>query len=122
MRQHTNRWPNDKSPESLPPRRRARFGFRFGATGAKNPQCPRGRTFPARSFFRKISASTNCDTKQKKPELEDSYMLWTIFVILLVLWLLGAFIVPFGGSLIHILLVIAVIILIVNLVSGRRGV
>lgn len=49
-------------------------------------------------------------------------MLWTIFVILLVLWLLGAFIVPFGGSLIHILLVIAVIILIVNLVSGRRGV
>jgi hypothetical protein len=49
-------------------------------------------------------------------------MLWTIFVILLVLWLLGAFIVPFGGSLIHILLVIAVIILIINLVSGRRGV
>ncbi|MGI8431388.1 MAG: lmo0937 family membrane protein [Chthoniobacterales bacterium] len=49
-------------------------------------------------------------------------MLWTIFVILLVLWLLGAFIVPFGGSLIHILLVIAVIVLIVNLVSGRRGV
>ncbi len=49
-------------------------------------------------------------------------MLWTIFVILLVLWLLGAFIVPFGGSLIHILLVIAVIVLVVNLVSGRRGV
>ncbi len=49
-------------------------------------------------------------------------MLWTIFVILLVLWLLGAFIVPFGGSLIHILLVIAVIVLIINLVSGRRGI
>ena len=49
-------------------------------------------------------------------------MLWTIFVILLVLWLLGAFVVPFGGSLIHILLVIAVVVLIVNLVSGRRGV
>ena len=49
-------------------------------------------------------------------------MLWTIFVILLVLWLLGAFIVPFGGGLIHILLVIAVIVLIVNLVSGRRGI
>ena len=47
-------------------------------------------------------------------------MLWTIFVILLILWLLGGFIVPFGGNLIHILLVIAVIILIVNLVSGRR--
>ncbi len=48
-------------------------------------------------------------------------MLWTIFVILLVLWLLGAFIVPVGGSLIHILLVIAVVVLIINLVSGRRG-
>lgn len=49
-------------------------------------------------------------------------MLWTIFVILLVLWLLGAFVVPFGGSLIHILLVIAVVVLIINLVSGRRGI
>ena len=49
-------------------------------------------------------------------------MLWTIFVILLVLWLLGAFVVPVGGSLIHILLVIAVAVLIINLVSGRRSV
>lgn len=49
-------------------------------------------------------------------------MLWTIFVILLVLWLLGAFVMPFGGSLIHILLVIAVVVLIINLVSGRRGI
>jgi len=48
-------------------------------------------------------------------------MLWTIFVILLILWLLGAFIVPFGGNLIHAVLVIAVVILIINLVSGRRS-
>ena len=47
-------------------------------------------------------------------------MLWTIFVILLVLWLLG-FSFHIAGSLIHILLVIAVIVLIFNLVSGRRG-
>ncbi len=47
-------------------------------------------------------------------------MLWTIFVILLILWLLGGFVFPFGGQLIHILLVIAVVILIVNLISGRR--
>ena len=46
-------------------------------------------------------------------------MLWTIFVILLVLWLLG-FIGHFGGGLIHGLLVIAVIVLIINLVGGRR--
>lgn len=51
---------------------------------------------------------------------ERNLMLWTIFVILLVLWLLG-FIGHFGGALIHLLLVIAVIILIINLVGGRRS-
>ena len=46
-------------------------------------------------------------------------MLWTIFAVLLILWLLGwGFHV--AGSLIHILLVIAAIVLIVNLVTGRR--
>jgi hypothetical protein len=49
-------------------------------------------------------------------------MLWTIVVILLVLWLLGAFVVPVGGSLIHLLLVIAIVVLIINLVSGRRSI
>lgn len=49
-------------------------------------------------------------------------MLWTIIIILLVLWALG-----FGfagvavGSLIHILLVIALVVLIIQLISGRRG-
>ena len=47
--------------------------------------------------------------------------MWTIVVILVVLWLLG-FIGHFGGGLIHILIVLAVIILIYNLVTGRRGV
>jgi len=47
-------------------------------------------------------------------------MLWTICVILLILWLLGAFVVPFGGNLIHILLVIAVIVIIFNLIQGRK--
>jgi Family of unknown function (DUF5670) len=47
-------------------------------------------------------------------------MLWTIFVILLVLWLLG-FSLHIAGSLIHILLVIALIVLVINLVSGRRS-
>jgi hypothetical protein len=46
-------------------------------------------------------------------------MLWTIFVIILVLWLLG-FSMHIGGGLIHLLLVIAVIILVFNLISGRR--
>jgi len=47
-------------------------------------------------------------------------MLWTIFVILVILWLLG-FSFSFGGSLIHILLVIALIVLVYNLLTGRRG-
>ena len=47
-------------------------------------------------------------------------MLWTIFVIILVLWLLG-FSFHIAGGLIHLLLVIAVIILIFNLLAGRRS-
>lgn len=47
-------------------------------------------------------------------------MLWTIFVILVILWLLG-FTLHIGGGLIHILIVIAVVVLIFNLISGRRG-
>ena len=47
-------------------------------------------------------------------------MLWTILVILGVLWLLG-FSLHIGGSLIHILLVIALIILVLNLITGRRS-
>ncbi|MFZ3340503.1 MAG: lmo0937 family membrane protein [Terriglobales bacterium] len=48
-------------------------------------------------------------------------MLWTIFVILLVLWLLGLATSYTLGGLIHILLVLAVITLIFNLISGRRS-
>ncbi|HVE00369.1 MAG TPA: lmo0937 family membrane protein [Sphingomicrobium sp.] len=49
-------------------------------------------------------------------------MLITIAIILLVLWLLGAFAFHVGGSLIHILLVIGLIVLIWNFVAGRRAV
>jgi hypothetical protein len=45
-------------------------------------------------------------------------MLWTIFAILIVLWLLG-FIGHVAGGFIHILLVIAVIVLVIRLVTGR---
>jgi len=48
-------------------------------------------------------------------------MLWTIFLILLVLWVLG-FSFHIAGSLIHLLLVVALIVLVINLLSGRRGV
>ena len=48
-------------------------------------------------------------------------MLWTIFVILLVLWLLGLVSSYTLGGYIHILLVIALVVLIFNLLSGRRA-
>ncbi len=48
-------------------------------------------------------------------------MLWTLFVVILILWLLG-FSLSIGGSLIHLLLVVALVILVLNLVSGRRGI
>ncbi len=47
-------------------------------------------------------------------------MLWTICVVLLVLWALGFWVVPVGGSLIHLILVVAVVVLVVQLVTGRR--
>ncbi|MBC7656387.1 MAG: lmo0937 family membrane protein [Frankiaceae bacterium] len=46
-------------------------------------------------------------------------MLWTIVAILLILWLLG-FLTSVGGGLIHILLVIAVIVIVVRLIQGRK--
>ena len=46
-------------------------------------------------------------------------MLWTIAVILVVLWLLGV-VVHVGGGLIHLLLVIAIIVGLVQLFTGRR--
>ena len=50
---------------------------------------------------------------------EKAYMLWTIVVILLVMWLLG-FSFHIAGGLIHLLLVVALVVVILNLVSGRR--
>ena len=48
-------------------------------------------------------------------------MLWAIIVVLLVLWLLGL-VVKIGGALIHLLLVVALVVFIINMLSGRRPV
>jgi hypothetical protein len=45
-------------------------------------------------------------------------LIWTLIVILVVLWLLG-FLLHIGGALIHLILVIAVILVVVNLLTGR---
>ena len=47
-------------------------------------------------------------------------LLWLIIIILIVLWLLGGFAFHIGGSLIHILLVIALILLVYRLATGRK--
>lgn len=49
-------------------------------------------------------------------------MLWTICVVLIVLWLLGVVTAYTMGGLIHILLVLAIIMVLVNVISGRRTV
>ena len=49
-------------------------------------------------------------------------MLWTIFIILLVLWLLGLVSGTTMGGFIHVLLVIAIVVLLIRLISGRRPV
>jgi hypothetical protein len=49
-------------------------------------------------------------------------MLWTIFVILLVLWLVGVVSTYTLGGFIHILLVLALVVLLIQLITGRRAV
>ena len=59
--------------------------------------------------------------KRPAPLAKVNDMLWTIFAILLILWLLGwSF--HIAGSLIHVLLVIAVVVAVINLITGRRTV
>lgn len=49
-------------------------------------------------------------------------MLWTIFIILLVLWLLGLVSGYTIGGFIHILLIIAIVVVLIRVISGRRPV
>jgi hypothetical protein len=53
--------------------------------------------------------------------VKESHMLWGLIVVLVVLWLLGFLVVHVAGPLIHLLLVIAVIVLIYQLVTGRTS-
>jgi hypothetical protein len=65
-----------------------------------------------------LVANTWCVVdKRRKNE-----MLWTIFVILLVLWLLGVVSSYTVGGFIHLLLVLALVVLLINIIGGRRTV
>jgi hypothetical protein len=63
---------------------------------------------------------TQGEGRQHPPTLEGilAGILWTVLVVLLILWALGFFVAHLG-SIIHALLVIALIVLIVNLLTGR---
>src|SRR5437870_13798685 len=67
----------------------------------------------------KRNRSGLCEARYDLTE-RNNPMLWTIFVILLVLWLLGLVSSYTLGGFIHILLVIAIVVLIINLIQGRR--
>ncbi len=77
-----------------------------------------GKAFGLESFH-SISAPLQRGAKEvRNLNRKKISMLWTIFVILLVLWLLGF---TFHiGNLIHLLLVIALVVLIIQLLQGRR--
>jgi hypothetical protein len=55
-----------------------------------------------------------------EPEREETKMLWTVFVVLLILWLLGMVSSYTMGGFIHLLLLVALVVLVFQLISGRR--
>ncbi len=71
----------------------------------------------SRVFSPKRSRHTICVSNNRK----ENQMLWTIAGILVLMWLLGFIGFHLAGGLIHILLVIAVIVIVVQLVTGRRA-
>ena len=69
----------------------------------------------APDFVPRLRMRASCDLSTST---EENSMLWTVFVILIVLWLLGL-IGHVAGGFIHLLLVVAVIVLVIRLVQGR---
>jgi hypothetical protein len=64
---------------------------------------------------------SNRKIKSSDAQKENATMVWTILVVLFVLWLIGL-IAHIGGGLIHLLLVVALIVFLINLLTGRRTV
>lgn len=60
-------------------------------------------------------------TRQNRVTRKEDLMLWTIVVVLLILWVLGLVSSYTMGGLIHVLLVIAIIVMLVNVIQGRKS-
>ena len=69
-----------------------------------------------------VSSESEDTLSEENLSKERKNMLWTIFVILLVLWALGMVTSYTMGGLVHLLLVLAVVVVVLNLVRGRRSV
>lgn len=87
------------------------------------PLVPTINTVRPRPFLLFVQVLARVNSGATRPEffIRRALMLATIAIVLLVLWLLGFFVVPIGGGLIHLLLVIALIAFIWHFVGGRRG-
>jgi hypothetical protein len=62
------------------------------------------------------------DTRRPLLNPRTFHMLWTLAIVLLILWALGFGVFHVAGGLIHLLLVVAVIVVLVRVISGRRPV
>jgi hypothetical protein len=72
------------------------------------------------AWGRKPSCRGKKVSPRKWGKKEEVNMLWTLAIILIVLWLLGLVTATTLGGFIHVLLVIAVVVIIINLIRGRR--
>lgn len=98
--------------------RNARIPFIAGKGSAKIYKQRRAKFCAARYFYAAGRPSQGCIEKKEK----GNGMLWTIAVILFVLWLLGLVTSYTLGGLIHILLVVAIVVILLRVFSGRKGV
>ena len=79
---------------------------------------------PVTAWQRRLVAHMELSASGMRFRVSDMYresvMLWTIVVILIALWALGFLALNIGGGLIHLLLVVAAVVLVYQLVTGRR--
>jgi hypothetical protein len=66
-------------------------------------------------------AGAKAPARGEQIKLKENHMLYTLAVVLIILWLLGLISGYAIGGFIHVLLVIAIIMILVNLIGGRRG-
>jgi hypothetical protein len=93
------------------------LGHDFSANSARHRGCKTKSRF---RFGRPLARDLVRREPKGSQEEGDRPMLWTIFVILLVLWLLGLVSGQVFGGFIHILLIVALVVVVLQLLSGRR--